>query len=213
VLGETYEATRLGNPAVRRRLSVMERIILERVRGFRRALDIGCGTGRFTSQLQVHEAVGLDRSQGMLDLARKRRLTCVLGDAHALPFKSDAFDAVVATDHVFSALDIERALREAHRVLAPGGLLAIHYPTHAVWTPRKPFGLTPVPGRRGKSAVEVVALAARLALELENIRLWRWLRWYPYLFSVPPLLSLQVWTQGVLVFRKRSARSSRHRTL
>jgi SAM-dependent methyltransferase len=205
VLGETYEATRLGKPAVRRRLSVMERVILERLRGCRRALDIGCGTGRFTSQLQVHEAIGLDRNRGMLELARKRRLTCVLGDAHALPFKSGEFDAVVATDHVFSTLDVERALREVHRVLAPVGVLAIHYPTHAVWTPRRPFGLTPVPGYRSKQAMEVVALASRLAFELEDVRLWRWLRWYPYLFSVPPLLGFHVWNQGVLVFRKGGA--------
>lgn len=203
--GDAYETARLRDPAVRRRLAIMERVILAHVAGCRRVLDVGCGTGRFTVQLRAHDAIGLDRSREMLELARRRDLTCVLGDAHALPFQAGAFDAVVATDHVFSYLDVDRALAEAQRVLTPAGLLAIHYPTHAVWTPRKPLGLTAIPGRRSMPGTDLVAIAHRLAFDVVDRRLWRSLRWYPYLIPVPPWLELKIWSNCVLVFRKRTS--------
>ena len=181
----------------------MERVIIERTRGCDRVLDVGCGTGRFTEQLRARRAIGVDKSRRMLEAARRRRLTCVLGDAHALPFRSGSFDAVVGTDHVFSYIEVEQALAEAYRVLVPGGLLAIHYPTHAVWSPRNPFGPTAIPGRRSKPAARVVAIARELGFALEARRLWRWLRWYPYLIPMPPVLGLQIWSNCVLIFRKR----------
>ena len=200
--GEGYEAMRFANPAVRHRLEVMERIILLRTRGCQRVLDLGCGTGRFTAQLRVREVIGLDKSRAMLSVARRRELACVLGDAHALPFGDREFDAVISTDHVFGAIDVERALPEAHRVLSPGGLLAIHYPAHAIWTPRKPFGLTLIPGPRRKAAAEVIAIAETLGFRVDARQLWRWLRWYPYLVPMPPWTRLPIWNGGVLLFRK-----------
>jgi ubiquinone/menaquinone biosynthesis C-methylase UbiE len=202
VYDEGYEARVLAKPAVHRRLAVMERDLLVRTQGYRRVLDIGCGTGRFTSQLKVHEAIGIDKSRAMLEVARRRNVTCILGDAHALPFGAGEFDAVVSTDLVFIALDVEKVLVEAHRVLAPGGLLAFNYPAYTIWTPRRPFGLTLIPGPQGKSAPDVITLAETLGFTTVAQQLWRWLRGYPYLVRVPSLIRLPIWSGCMLFFRK-----------
>jgi SAM-dependent methyltransferase len=201
--GEGYEEARFSHPSVRRRLAVMERIILERTRGCGRVLDIGCGTGRFTLQLSAGEVVGLDKHRRMLSIAFGRGLPCVLGDAHALPFADGAFDAVVATDGVFGFVELELALAEAARVLAPGGLIAIHYPANAIWTPRRPLAVTRIDWRQSPAGSRVLVAAEQLGLVMETMQLWRWLRWYPYLLPVPAVVRLPLWNAGVFLLRKQ----------
>lgn len=92
-------------------------------------LDVGCGTGlfvyRYTSQ--GGSAVGLDISRGMITRARARNRSADFGagNAEMLPFRDESFDAV-ASLLAFSYLkNPEQMLKEAWRVLAPGGTLAI----------------------------------------------------------------------------------------
>lgn len=96
----------------------------------RKIADIACGTGilsdRIERELQPDELYGVDMSDGMLNQARARsnRVQWMRGPAEQLPFDDGALDAVVTTS-AFHFFDQPAALREFHRVLAPGGLVAI----------------------------------------------------------------------------------------
>jgi SAM-dependent methyltransferase len=91
----------------------------------RRILDVGCGEGALRAALPRRlqpRVVGLDASRTMLDAHPP---PVVQGHAAALPFRGAVFDAAVAVD-VFDHLDEPTAaVVEAHRVLAPGGLLIV----------------------------------------------------------------------------------------
>ena len=100
-----------------------------------RVLDVACGTGVVARQavLQVGAGgyvVGLDFNSDMLALARVRgpAVEWREGNAMALPFATSAFDVVVCQQGVQFFPDSGKSLREAHRVLVPGGRFAV-----AVW--------------------------------------------------------------------------------
>lgn len=96
----------------------------------RRIADIACGTGilsdRIERELHPEAIYGVDMSEGMLAQARARsdRVQWLCGPAEQLPFDDGALDAVVTTS-AFHFFDQPAALREFHRVLAPGGLAAV----------------------------------------------------------------------------------------
>ncbi len=95
-----------------------------------RVLDAACGTGDFAVadlRAGARRVTGLDFSERMLERARRKepRAEWVLGDVLALPFDNGTFDAATVGFGVRNVADLERALRELRRVLAPGGRLAI----------------------------------------------------------------------------------------
>ncbi|MCB0924709.1 MAG: methyltransferase domain-containing protein [Mycobacterium sp.] len=96
----------------------------------RRVADIACGTGilatRIHNELDTDEVYGVDMSDGMLAQARARcgRVRWLKAPAERLPFDDGALDAVVSTT-AFHFFDQPVAMREFHRVLAPGGLVAV----------------------------------------------------------------------------------------
>jgi ubiquinone/menaquinone biosynthesis C-methylase UbiE len=96
----------------------------------RRIADIACGTGilsdRIERELHPDEIYGVDMSDGMLNQARARshRVQWLHDPAEQLPFDDGALDAVVTTS-AFHFFDQPAALREFHRVLAPGGMVAV----------------------------------------------------------------------------------------
>lgn len=110
---------------------VMDAPMLERVRSrpYRRALDVGCGEGRFCRMLRDEgvEAVGIDPTAGLIDHARRLDPD---GDyrveaAEALGFEDEAFDLVVSYLSLIDIPDVKAAIAEMARVLAPGGRLLI----------------------------------------------------------------------------------------
>lgn len=94
-------------------------------------LDVGCGAGLL---LRDHAAglrfvAGIDASEIQVGLAREHlagRIAAgtaqiVLGDAAVLPWPDDRFSAVASVNCLKFMVDPDRALREMHRVLRPGG--------------------------------------------------------------------------------------------
>jgi SAM-dependent methyltransferase len=95
----------------------------------KRALDVGCGEGRFCRMLSARgaEIVGLDPTEALLAQARRRDPfgRYVQGVAESLPFPDGAFDLVVSYLSLIDIADIHRAIPEMARVLAPGGRLLV----------------------------------------------------------------------------------------
>lgn len=100
----------------------------------RRVADVGCGTGGMATQLGGRaEVVGLDIAASGLVYCRKRGLTrLVRSDAAHLPLQTGVFDAVLLLDVLYhrNVGDPVAVLREAYRVLAPGGIVAINVPAY-----------------------------------------------------------------------------------
>jgi demethylmenaquinone methyltransferase/2-methoxy-6-polyprenyl-1,4-benzoquinol methylase len=95
-----------------------------------RVLDAACGTGDLAVadlRAGAGRVTGLDFSPRMLERARRKapRVEWVEGDLLALPFEDGTFDAATIGFGVRNVVDLERALGELHRVLRPGGRLAI----------------------------------------------------------------------------------------
>lgn len=95
-------------------------------------LDIGCGAGFLTNQLalQGHKVSGIDLSDPSLEIAKKHDSTgkvhYVHANAYSLPFPDGSFDAVCAMDILEHVEQPEMLIREASRVLRPGGYFFFH---------------------------------------------------------------------------------------
>jgi ubiquinone/menaquinone biosynthesis C-methylase UbiE len=95
-----------------------------------RLLDIGCGGGLLLRDALATgaSATGLDHSPDMVRLAAERAPAAevVAGNADALPFSDAAFTAVSMSIVLMFLAEPVAALRECHRVLEPGGRLAVY---------------------------------------------------------------------------------------
>jgi demethylmenaquinone methyltransferase/2-methoxy-6-polyprenyl-1,4-benzoquinol methylase len=92
-----------------------------------RVLDVCCGTGdlAIADREAGGDVVGLDFSERMLARARRKAdgIEWTRGDATALPFPDEAFDAVTVGFGIRNLDDMASGLREIARVLRPGGRL------------------------------------------------------------------------------------------
>jgi len=110
-----------------RRFSTLTRLLAAemaaRASGFDRVLDAGAGSGVSTSVLheRASRVVALDISREML--RENAGAARVQGDFDSLPFEDDTFDGVAYTASLFLVPDPAVAVREAQRVLRPGGVV------------------------------------------------------------------------------------------
>lgn len=144
----------------------------------RRALDVGTGTGRYVPLLESAGArmiVGLDLSMPMLGYNASGRPR-VCGDACRLPFPDGSFDLVCSSLMAGDVEDLGSWVREAARVLAPGGHL-VYSDFHPSWNAerwRRTFRTTD--GRRVELSYfphainEHLALLAHEPFEVRTIR-------------------------------------------
>ena len=112
---------------------IVERVIGPALRaGGLRILDAGCGTGGNLAWLgRFGTAYGIDLSPHALQFSRRRRLRrTARASVLDLPFPDRSFDLVTSFDVVYhlDVADDVGALREARRVLKPGGLLVVRVP-------------------------------------------------------------------------------------
>jgi ubiquinone/menaquinone biosynthesis C-methylase UbiE len=107
--------------------------LVPRLTASARLLDVGCGVGSITIGLagEVRSAVGLDLCAAGLEPAVAHlqaesisNVRFVAGDGARLPFSTESFDAVLMHSVLEAADDPASLVREALRVLVPGGLLA-----------------------------------------------------------------------------------------
>ncbi len=97
-------------------------------------LDVACGTGDLANELQHDSAakvIGTDFCRPMLAVAaeknekNKTAIPYIEGDALALPFSAESFDAVTIAFGLRNLANFADGLKELRRVLKPGGRLAV----------------------------------------------------------------------------------------
>jgi len=101
----------------------------------KRILDVATGTGDFaiaTLAIDPEEVIGIDISEGMLDVGRKKiidqgikKIRLENGDSENLQFEDASFDAVIVAFGVRNFENLEKGLAEIKRVLKPGGVAMI----------------------------------------------------------------------------------------
>ncbi len=99
-------------------------------------LDIATGTGDLAillSKVNPKKIIGLDLSNGMLEVARKKvaekklnhLIEMIQGDSEDLPFEDNYFDVITVSFGVRNFENIEKGLSEIYRALKPTGTLVV----------------------------------------------------------------------------------------
>jgi SAM-dependent methyltransferase len=148
-------------------------------RGFRDALDLGCGEGRFCRMLGARglRCAGIDPTAALIDRARALDAA---GDyrvarAEALPFEDADFDLVVSYLSLIDIDDTAAAIAEARRVLRPGGtfLIANLQPFNSAAVP---LGWTREPDGSRRFCIDHYLEVRETWVEWRGIRIRNWHR-------------------------------------
>jgi phosphatidylethanolamine/phosphatidyl-N-methylethanolamine N-methyltransferase len=166
----------LGRPIPR-----MLELTVASVRGARRVLEVGAGTGVITMAIApvVEELVATDYAATMVTMVHRRarlgafqHIRCEQADVHALPYDDGWFGAVVAGNILHLVPDLPRALAELRRVLAPGGKLVAptfcHDETVLSWLLSRALALSGFPGRRRFTSRSLAAALERAGFRITS---------------------------------------------
>jgi ubiquinone/menaquinone biosynthesis C-methylase UbiE len=101
-------------------------------------LDVGVGSGsnlRMLAEMGFPHVIGLDPNPDVVQICQKKGFASVRqGSICNMPFSSESFDFVLATDVIEHVQDDVAALKEIHRVLQPGGYVLITVPAfQSLW--------------------------------------------------------------------------------
>jgi SAM-dependent methyltransferase len=138
-----------------------------------RWIDVGCGNGAFTELLvdrcAPSEVQGIDPSEGQLAFARTRpagrRARFSQGDAMALPFPGNRFDAAIMALVLVFVADPRKGVDEMVRVVGPGGIVATYmwdmlgggFPLDPIISEMREMGIPPPrPPRMEASRMDVL---------------------------------------------------------
>lgn len=141
-----------------------------------RALDIGCGNGKFLNKLRNlgWDAQGVEFNQGAVAVCRDNGLTVHHGDLHSAGFSDACFDLVTARHVIEHIPDPNAFMSEVARILRPGGYFHVRTPNNRAlgrnlfgkyWFPNEvprhlvlfsPDSLTLLAGRHGLKKLRVM---------------------------------------------------------
>ena len=148
-----YRAMQSGHPMQRfwhrGKLIMIDQLIRPHLRVGARLLEIGCGAGNLLLQATVPGSypVALDLSMQALTFVRSRLeetqstptapsgFTCTRAIGESLPFREDSFDCVLLSEVIEHLEAPQTSIREAMRVLCPGGRLLITTPNYRSFWP------------------------------------------------------------------------------
>ncbi|MGI8728589.1 MAG: class I SAM-dependent methyltransferase [Solirubrobacteraceae bacterium] len=137
-----------------------------------RVLDVACGTGNalLAAAARGASVSGVDLAPRLVEVARGRAADAGIeadlrvGDATALPFDDDAFDAAISVFGVIFAAPAQEAAKELLRVVRPGGAAVV-----AAWCPEGPIHEAAQLARR--AVEELSSLFAPAAVRITERRL------------------------------------------
>lgn len=119
---------------------------LEHIRGLRqggRILDVGCAAGDFLilASRAGFEVQGVEMNPDTAALARAAGIPVEIGALEEAPLREGSFDIVHLGDVIEHVSDPASLVRQARRMLAPGGLLVVTTPNHDAFFPRATYAL------------------------------------------------------------------------
>jgi SAM-dependent methyltransferase len=161
---------------------VVDPVMLGRITGrsFKRAIDVGCGEGRFCRKLKAASivATGIDPTPQLLETARRRDPSGDYrsGRAERLDFSDDSFDLVVSYITLVDIPDFRTAIREMARVLKPGGSILMANLTSFVSAGAERGWVTDAQGQRQHFPVDRYLEEFPFWLEWDGIRIENWHR-------------------------------------